>query len=49
MGVACAQARELEEHNNIEEQGKGIKALTMAQHGGEDEGKIIMHLGKALV
>ncbi len=47
--MACTQAGELEEHNNIKEQGKGIKALAMVQHKGEDKGKIIMHCGKVLV
>ncbi len=29
-GVVCAQANELEEHEDLEEHGKGIDALAMA-------------------
>ena len=39
----------LEEHDNLEEHGKGIKALSMVQHGGGGGGKTVMHPGKALV
>ncbi len=45
-GVACAQADELEEHEDLEEQGKGIKALAMVQHEGV---KVKMHCGRPLV
>ena len=45
-GVACAQAGELEECEDLEEHGKGIKALAMAQHEGAE---VKMHRGRPLV
>ncbi len=44
--VACAQAGKLEEHEDLEEHGKGIEALAMAQHGGAE---VKMHRGRPLV
>ncbi len=47
-GVAYTQTGNLEEHDNLEEQGKGINALTMAQYGGGG-GEMVMHQGKVIV
>ncbi len=44
--VACAQTGELKDHNNLEEHGKGIEALAMAQHKGAE---VKMHRGRPLV